>query len=90
MTANLTDVPRAEKLSITTLTHTALIERQNAGPPEPALDAFIPELAAVAAALSTHVTGKDLANAAREKHLGRIAIADDAVDTRFRHIEAFV
>lgn len=90
MTANLTDISRAEKLSITTATHTALTERQKAGPPEPALDAFIPELAAVEAALKTHVTGKDLANAAREKHLARIEIADDDVDTRFRHIEAFV
>ena len=90
MTANLTNVPRPEKLAIATAIHTALLKRKKAGPSEPALDAFIPEIAAVKDKLATHVDGKSAANAARAKHLARAESADIEVDTHFRHIEAFV
>jgi hypothetical protein len=90
LTANLTNVPRAEKLAIATTIHSALVKRKKAGPSEPALDAFIPELAAVKDKLAIHVDGKSSANAAREKHLARAESADIDVDTYFRHIEAFV
>ncbi|HZF48250.1 MAG TPA: hypothetical protein VE093_06355 [Polyangiaceae bacterium] len=90
MTTNLANAPRPEKLSVVTEIHTALVERMQAGPPEPALDAFIPELAAVRDKLATHVDGKTTANAAREKHLARAANADRDVGAQFRHIEAFL
>jgi hypothetical protein len=90
LTANLTNVPRAEKLAIAATIHTSLVKRKKAGPSEPALDAFISELAAVRDKLATHVDGKSTANAARAKHLARAANADVDVDTLFRHIEAFV
>jgi hypothetical protein len=90
LTANLTNVPRAEKLAIATTIHAALLKRKKAGPSEPALDAFIPELTALKDKLATHVDGKSSANAAREKHLARAESADIEVDTHFRHIEAFV
>lgn len=90
MTANLTNVPRPEKLTIATAIHTALVKRKKAGPSEPGLDAFIPELATVKDKLTTHVNGKSTANAARAKHLARAENADVDVDTLYRHIEAFV
>jgi hypothetical protein len=65
-----------------------LTERQQTGPAEPGLDAFIPQLEAVAVKLSTHVTGRVLAEAARETQLARARAADVEVDACFRHVES--
>ena len=59
-------------------------------PPEPGLDAFIPEVAAAAEELTTHVSGKVLADAARQDRLAQADVADIDVDTWLRHIESFL
>jgi hypothetical protein len=81
---------RPDKHSIVQDILLLLIERQQKGPAEPGLDAFLPELAEVAAALTTHVTGRVLADATRETQLARAEAADVEVDTWFRHIESFL
>lgn len=90
MSASLKTIKRSEKHSIASDTHALLAERQQKGPAEPGLDAFIPELHAVATALSTHITGSVLAEAARETQLARADEADAEVDTVFRHIESYL
>jgi hypothetical protein len=70
--------------------HDSLIEREKTGPAEPTLDAFIPDLKTLITTLQTHVTGRDLADAARESRIARAEAADVVTDTWFRHLEAFV
>jgi hypothetical protein len=90
VSVNLNDFSRADKNDIIARVLGLVTERQQKGPAEPGLDAFIPQLTAVADALGSHVTGRVLAEGARETQLARAAAADVEADTRFRHIEAFL
>jgi len=62
-----------------------LQSRQSAGPPEPALDAYIPELEPVVTGLEQGVSGQVLAASALKALLARVELADNDVDTRLRH-----
>lgn len=90
MSASLRIVPRTKKHSITNDILVLLTERQQKGPAEPGLDAFIPKLTDVAATLGAHVTGRLLADATRETQLARADETDVEVDTWYRHIEGFL
>ena len=81
---------RSEKASIGRKLHDNLIVRAQKGPPEPTLDAFIPQLDATTTRLEAHVAGKDETSAARVAHADRSEKADIEVDTVARHIEGFV
>lgn len=90
MKVHLTQVSRAEKATITGAILALLTARQQSGPPEPALDAYIPELNDLGARLDTHVLGNVVADGARALLLAKLDVADDAVDTMYRHIESFL
>jgi hypothetical protein len=90
MTPSMNTITRADKGSISIKVHENLVDRAKVGPAEPGLDAFIPELAAVAGDLDTHVSGKVLADAAHQHRLARAEAADIDVDTWLRHIESFL
>ncbi|MDC0743912.1 hypothetical protein [Polyangium mundeleinium] len=80
---------RAEKAAICRKLHDNLVVRAQMGPPEPALDAFIPQLDATATRLEAHVAGKYAASAARAAYAERVEEADVEVDTVACHIESF-
>jgi hypothetical protein len=61
-----------------------------AGPPEPALDAFVLELSDLLKALGGSVAGNTAAAAERLARLAELDAADDEVDTWYRHIESYV
>jgi len=84
------DLPRPVKCAVARELVLNLQDRQAAGPPEPGLDGFIPELSAVSARLDTHVDGGELADAGRRAALARLEIADCDVDTWLRHHEGYV
>lgn len=84
------DLTRPEMHAVATGLLARLVARQQAGPPEPALDAFIPELSTVAMTLDTHVTGKTLAHAQRLAALAKVEEADIEVDTWLRHHHAYL
>ncbi|UQA56163.1 hypothetical protein [Polyangium aurulentum] len=84
------DFPRTLKASIARALHDNLVARAEAGPAEPALDAFVPELLAVSQRLELHVSGKASAIAARAAHAAEAEIADIEVDTWTRHIECYL
>ena len=88
MTA-LTQVPRAEKRDIARKLHDNLAARAAAGPAEPALDGYIPELAALLQALTAPITGNLLADAQRTASLAALDGIDVEVDTWYRHIESY-
>lgn len=90
MAANITDVPRSDKRDIARNLIIGLKGRLQGGDPEPSLDAFIPELEQIAAKLDTHVSGNQLADAARAARLERADVADVNVDTWLRHIESYI
>ncbi|MDI1480837.1 hypothetical protein [Polyangium sp. y55x31] len=81
---------RVEKATISRKLHEKLIERAQLGPVEPALDAFIPQLDAIAVRLDSHVIGKKAAHAAIAAHADKAEIIDEDVDTSARHIESFL
>ncbi|MDI1451924.1 hypothetical protein [Polyangium sp. 6x1] len=81
---------RAQKATIGRKLHDNLVLRAQKGPPEPALDAFIPQLDAVTVRLEVHVAGKDETSAARAAHTDRSEKADIEVDTVARHIEGYL
>jgi hypothetical protein len=87
---HLTKIPRPEKRTIARKIHDLLVARQAAGPAEPALDAFVPELSEVGIRLDTHVGGTVAASTAWQVQLGRLEDADVNVDTWLRHIESFL
>jgi hypothetical protein len=89
-TISLHQIPRAEKRTIAQAIHTSLVDHHAQAGSEPGLDAFTPQLADVAVALSTHVSGKTVADAARITRLAAADGADDAVDTWLRHLESFL
>jgi hypothetical protein len=88
--SHMNNIPRSEKLTIAHKIHDNLVDRQAHGPPEPGLDAFIPQVSEIIVRLDTHVTGNVAANAAREQQLARVETADIEVDTWLRHIEGFL
>lgn len=90
MAGNLTDVPRAERLDIVRNLLAALVSRQQSGAPEPALDAFIPELEALLTGLESRPSGDALGDALRAGRLARAELAEVDVDTWLRHIESFL
>ncbi|MDI1479045.1 hypothetical protein [Polyangium sp. y55x31] len=81
---------RAEKATICRKLHDNLVVRAQMGPPEPALDAFIPQLDTTATRLEAHVAGKHAASAARAAYADRVEKADVEVDTLACHIESFL
>jgi hypothetical protein len=90
MSASLKQIPRAQKREIAASILANLTAHAAQGPAEPALDAYIPELTDIEAALATHVTANTLADAKRTARLARLAAADDDVDTWYRHIEGYI
>ena len=67
-----------------------LKDRQSFGPPEPALDAYIPDLEPVITALEQGVTGQVLAASALKALLAKVEAADIEVDTWLRHHFYFI
>jgi len=90
MGASILNFSRSLKADIARQIVTNLKERQQNGPAEPVLDAFIPELENIVVELDTHVQGKHSANALREAQLGRLERADIDVDTWYRHLVSFL
>lgn len=88
--AKLDQIPRAEKRDIARKIKDNLSARTAKGPSEPALDAYIAECTEVIDALDAHVTGNVLAQAERTARLAKLASADDAVDTWYRHLENYI
>jgi hypothetical protein len=64
--------------------------RASKGPPEAALDEYIPLLEPIVQALDGHAQGSTAANAARRLLLVQLDEADDSVDTLLRLIENFL
>ena len=89
MTAQLPQVSRADKAFIIKAVHTNLSAREQAGPPEPGLDAYIPELADISSRLDQHVMGNVVADGTRALLLAKLDLADVDVDTWYRHIAHF-
>lgn len=81
---------RARKHGIAVGLESRLSERKASGPPEPALDAFLEELIAIAIALDAHVSGKTRAEGARVAMIEMLHVADDQVDRWMRHIEGYL
>ena len=88
--ARITDLPRPVMRDIGRELVKRLQARMDAGPAEPGLDGFIPELSAVVGRLGTHVGGGDLADAGRRAAVARQELADCDVDTWLRHCESFI
>lgn len=85
MTVNLAHILRPTMASIARETRDLLIARAKAGPAEPALDEYIPQLDGVAAKLDVHVEGNAKAGATRATRVAALEIADDEVDRWYRH-----
>ena len=83
-------VPRAKKRDIAQKLHDNLATRAAAGPAEPALDAYIPELASLIQSLTAPITGNVLADAQRTARLAALDAVDVEVDTWYRHIEGYI
>jgi len=90
MAVNMSNIPRAEKREIAQKLRTKLADRAAAGPAEPALDAYIPELDAVLLALTAPITGNILADTQRTALLAKLDAIDCEVDTRYRHVESYI
>lgn len=90
MTATLPQIPRAQKREIAAGVLANLQARMVKGPAEPALDAYISELAQIEADLAIAVNAGTIADANRTAMLARLEEADDEVDTWYRHIESFI
>jgi hypothetical protein len=90
MRVNLTHIQRTAMTAIAIETRDLLLARQNAGPPEPALDGYTPLFDAAAAGLSTYVDGSARADAARATRLVLLGVADDEVDRWYRHNESYL
>lgn len=87
---DLNRVPRAEKRDVARKLHDNLAQRLAKGPAEPALDAYIPELAAAVQALDAPIVGNLLADADRTARLAQLDRLDSEVDTSYRHIAGYV
>jgi hypothetical protein len=87
---DLKKIPRPEKRDIALALHTNLAQRLAKGAPEPALDAYITELADVGQALNAPIVGSLVADAERSARLGQLDGVDCDVDTWYRHVEGFI
>ena len=90
MSVNLKQIPRPEKRDIVVKVIALLEARAAAGPAEPALDVYIPELQSVSIALTTHVDGQTTTQAQRAARLAALEKADAQVDRWYRHIESYL
>jgi hypothetical protein len=84
------DLPRPEKLKVARGMIKNLKERKEKGPPEEALDNFIPEFEQVEKNLDMHVSGGVVADAARHALLLWVEKADGDVDADLLHHENFI
>jgi hypothetical protein len=87
--AKIMDLPRPVMRDVGRELVKGLVARRDAGPAEPGLDAFIPEVEEVVVRLETHVGGGALADAGRRAAVARQELADGDVDTWLRHHESF-
>jgi hypothetical protein len=87
---DLKKIPRAEKRDIALKLHDNLAHRHAKGPAEPALDAYIADLAAVGQALNAPIVGSLVANADRTARLAQLDAVDCEVDTSYRHIAGYI
>ena len=90
MTVTLNQIPRPEKRDIAQKLHANLTARAAAGPAEPALDEYIPDLDALVQALTAPIAGNLLADAQRTARLAELDAVDSEVDTSYRHLESYV
>ncbi len=90
MSTTSREFSRTEKHEVAVAVVANLQVRATKGPPEPALDAYIVEISDVAESLGTHVTAVTLADANPSARVARVEVADDVVDTWYRHIESYV
>ena len=88
--SELKRIVRAEKLTIARVIAQSLKDRLKAGPEEPALDAFIPELDDISVRLDTHVSGTSTTKGDRAALIAAADESDDEVDTQLRHIENYI
>ncbi|WP_044245653.1 hypothetical protein, partial [Chondromyces apiculatus] len=88
--SQLSSIARADKLAIARSLHDTLSARQSAGPPEAALDDFIPLLAALVTELAGHVDGATAAGAERHTQRALAQMADIEVDAVYRHLFNFL
>jgi hypothetical protein len=88
--SNLNRIPRSDKLVIAKSIQKRLTDRRARGAPEPALDAFLGEIDAIARELEAQVTGKLVADAERTALIEKLDAADDHVDTTMRHIFGYL
>ena len=88
--ANFDRISRAEKQRIGGLIVAHLKARLAAGPAEPEVDKYIPELEGVVTALTATVGGKSSAESARLAELATQDERDDRVDVWARHLESFL
>lgn len=90
MSISINNIVREDKLKVAQGILGRLRARQEQGPAEAALDAFILELEAVVLLLSEHVEGKTASDATLAGLLARLETADIEVDTWLRHIDSFL
>ncbi|APR82264.1 Hypothetical protein A7982_07613 [Minicystis rosea] len=90
VTVNLTHILRPTMASIAREIRDLLLARKQAGPAEPALDDYIPQLDAVAGELDTHVESNAKASAARATRVATLDVADDEVDRWYRHVHGYL
>ena len=88
--SHIAQISRPEKLKIARQIRDNLAARQNQGPAEPGLDAFVSELSEVSVRLDVHVAGRVTTSTAWQMQLARVDSADVGVDTWLRHVEGFV
>jgi hypothetical protein len=87
MSVPIQQIPRAQKRAIAQALYTNLSARFRRGPPEVALDDFLPQLMDVATRLNATRPERTLD---REQRILAIVSADDEVDTYLRHIEGYL
>ena len=76
MAISVNDIPRAQKRDVARSLHLNLVTRAAAGPAEPTLDEYIPELDDLAQALSAPITGNIVSDAVRTSRLVKLEEID--------------
>ncbi len=87
MSVPIQQIPRAEKRAVAQALYANLSARFRKGPPEHALDDFLPQLIDVAVRLNAAGGGEV---GTRQRRILAIVGADDEVDTYLRHIEGYL
>jgi hypothetical protein len=90
MSASLDQIQRPEKAAISKALHARLSARFKGGPPEPALDDYIPQLADVTRRLDVQPNNAASNEAERARRIAAVVSADDEVDTYLRHVEGYL